>query len=388
MSAQAGKAEVVTFGCRLNMVDSEELARQHAGAPDTVVVNTCAVTGEAARQARQAIRRLHRDRPGAQIVVAGCAARIDPAGFESMDGVSRVIAEQPPNRAFAAEEGTRGFLAVQNGCDHSCTFCIIPAGRGASRSVSPREVVAKAHALVESGKQEIVLTGVDLTSYDADGVTLGGLVRRLLREVKALQRLRLSSIDCIEADADLVIALREEERLCPHLHLSLQSGDDLILKRMKRRHVRADAIRFCEELREARSDIVFGADFIAGFPTETEEMFAQTIALVAQCGLTHLHVFPFSPRPGTPAARMPQVSADIARARAARLRAAGETALARHLDAQQGKTLRLLTERGGAARAADFTLARTPGEAAGRMIAARVTGHDGRALKVSVQNAD
>ncbi|MEK4033659.1 radical SAM protein [Methylocystis sp. IM3] len=387
MSAPARQGKTITFGCRLNMVDSEELARQHAGAPDTFVVNTCAVTSEATRQARQAIRRLHRDRPEARIVVAGCAARIDPESFAAMPGVAEVVAEQPENRAAAAEEGTRGFLAVQNGCDHSCTFCIIPAGRGAARSVSPQEAVAQARALVERGKQEIVLTGVDLTSYDAGGLKLGGLVRRLLREVKDLARLRLSSIDCIEVDDDLLAALEEEERLCPHLHLSLQSGDDLILKRMKRRHSRADAIRFCDDMRAARPDIVFGADFIAGFPTETEEMFAGTLALVADCGLTHLHVFPFSPRPGTPAARMPQVARDVARARAARLREAGEQALMRHLEAQRGKTLRLLVERGGMARAADFTLARTPGLDPGRMIDARVTAHDGRALEVDLDPA-
>ncbi len=374
----ATKAEVVTFGCRLNMVDSEELARQHGAG--TVVVNTCAVTHEATRQARQAIRRLHRERPEAPIVVAGCAARIDPGAFAAMDGVTRVIVEEQPNRARAASEGTRGFLAVQNGCDHSCTFCIIPAGRGASRSVSPQEIVTQARALIDEGKQEIVLTGVDLTSYDADGLRLGGLVRLLLRETPELTRLRLSSIDCIEADDDLLIALREEERFCPHLHLSLQSGDDLILKRMKRRHLRDDAIRFCETARAARPDIVFGADFITGFPTETEEMFARTLDLVEACGLTHLHVFPFSPRPGTPAARMPQVARDVAKDRAARLREAGEAALAHHLGAQFGKQLVFLTERGGVGRAADFTLARTPGVEAGELIEARVAGHDGRAL--------
>jgi threonylcarbamoyladenosine tRNA methylthiotransferase MtaB len=381
LGALAHRAEVVTFGCRLNMVDSEELARQHRGA---VVVNTCAVTNEATRQARQAIRRLHRERPEARIVVAGCAARIDPQSFAAMDGVARVVADQQPNRARAAEEGTRGFLAVQNGCDHSCTFCIIPAGRGASRSAPPREAVAQARALVESGKQEIVLTGVDLTSYDSGGVKLGALVRLLLRELPELARLRLSSLDCIEADDDLVAALMEEERLCPHLHLSLQAGDNLILKRMKRRHSREDAIRFCENLRRARPDIVFGADFIAGFPTETEEMFARTLALVAECGLTHLHVFPFSPRPGTPAARMPQVAREVAKERAARLRETGDRALARHLDAQMGKTLRFLTERGGMARAADFTLAHMPGIDAGRMIDARAAGHNGRALAISL----
>ena len=382
MSAAARKSEVVSFGCRLNMVESEHLARQFAGEGDAVIVNTCAVTGEAARQARQTIRRLHRERPSAAIVVAGCAARIDPQGFAAMDGVTRVIEAHASNRALAGEEGTRGFLAVQNGCDHRCTFCVIPFGRGASRSATPSDVVEQARALVESGKQEIVLTGVDLTSYGAGGLSLGGLVRLLLRELPALSRLRLSSIDCIEADDELVAAFAEDERLCPHLHLSLQSGDDLILKRMKRRHLRKDAIRFCAQLRDVRPDMVFGADLIAGFPTETEENFRNTLELVDACGLAHLHVFPFSPRPGTPAARMPQVARETAKERAARLREKGDAALARHLDSLAGKTLRFLTERGGTARAADFTRARTPGIEAGKMIEAVVAGHDGRALRI------
>ncbi|WP_018267534.1 MiaB/RimO family radical SAM methylthiotransferase [Methylosinus sp. LW4] len=375
--------DIVTFGCRLNYVDSERLLREaRAGAQsERVIVNTCAVTAEATRQARQAIRRLHRERPAAEIIVAGCAARIDPASFAAMDGVARVLAEPGAPRADSAAEGqTRAFLAVQNGCDHSCTFCIIPLGRGPSRSIAPAEVVAEARRLVESGKREIVLTGVDLTSYAAEGVSLGGLTRALLREVPRLERLRLSSIDCIEADAELLDCMRSEPRLMPHLHLSLQAGDDLILKRMKRRHSRADAIRFCAELREARPDIVFGADFIVGFPTETEDMFARTLALVEQCGLTHLHVFPYSPRPGTPAALMPQVNGSLVKERAARLRAAGDAALIRHLDAQIGKTLRVLTEKGGMARAEDFTPIRTPGAEAGRMLDMRVMGHDGKAL--------
>ncbi len=378
----ARHVEVHTFGCRLNMVNSEDLSRRHREARDLIIVNTCAVTLEAERQARQAIRRLNRDRPEAEIVVAGCAARINPASFAAMPGVARVLTDAPENDARAAQEGTRAFLAVQNGCDHACTFCVIPAGRGASRSVAPQAAVAKARALIEAGKNEIVLTGVDLTSYDADGMTLGGLVRLLLRELPELARLRLSSIDCIEADNDLIVALSEEERLCPHLHLSLQAGDDLILKRMKRRHSRSDAIAFCRALRAARPDIVFGADFIAGFPTETETMFERTRALVAECGLTHLHVFPFSPRPETPAARMPQVARGLVKARAARLRSDGEAALARHLDAQKGKSLTFLAERGGVARAADFTLARTPGVAAGHTFDARVVGHDERALLI------
>ncbi|MBI1980175.1 MAG: MiaB/RimO family radical SAM methylthiotransferase [Methylocystis sp.] len=383
MNAPLRSAEVVTFGCRLNAVESQELAKAHASARETVVVNTCAVTGEATRQGRQAIRRLHRERPQAEIVVAGCAARLDPQGFAKLDGVTRVLADHAPNRALASIEGTRGLLAVQNGCDHRCTFCIIPFGRGQARSAPPREVVAQARALVASGKKEIVLTGVDLTSYGVDlgeGWTLGRLVRLLLHELPQLERLRLSSVDCIEVDDDLIAAFVEDSRLCPHLHLSLQSGDDLILKRMKRRHSRRDAIEFCRALRKARPDIAFGADFIVGFPTETEEMFAATLDLVDACGLTHLHVFPFSARPGTPAARMPQVDPQIAKQRAARLRVKGDAALGAHLDAQTGRTLRLLTERGGTARAADFTLAHTPGAEAGLMVEALCTGHDGRAL--------
>jgi len=391
VSAQTGGpgVEVVTFGCRLNIVESEEMARaaRRRGGGDVVIVNTCAVTAESTRQARQAIRRLHRDRPRAEIVVAGCAARIDPQGFAQMAGVTRVLGAGDgalaPQKAAAAEDGTRGLLAVQNGCDHRCTFCVIPFGRGPSRSAPPLETIEAARRLVAAGKREIVLTGVDLTSYGADIAgewTLGRLVRRLLDELPELARLRLSSIDCIEADAELLDVVARERRLAPHLHLSLQSGDDLILKRMKRRHSRADAIRFCETLRAARPDIVFGADFIVGFPTEDEAMFGRTLDLVDACGLTYLHVFPFSPRPGTPAARMPQVARDIAKERAARLRRKGEDALARHLSARVGTVVTLLTERGGAARAADFTLARTPGVAPGQLIDALATGHDGRAL--------
>ena len=326
---------------------------------------------------------MHRERPQAEIVVAGCAARLDPHGFAEISGVTQVLVEHAPNRALASVEGTRGLLAVQNGCDHRCTFCIIPFGRGQARSAPPSEALAQARALVRSGKKEIVLTGVDLTSYGVDlgeGWTLGRLVRLLLRELPQLERLRLSSVDCIEVDDDLIAAFADDSRLCPHLHLSLQSGDDLILKRMKRRHSRNDAIDFCRALRRARPDIVFGADFIVGFPTETEEMFSATLDMVDDCGLTHLHVFPFSARPGTPAARMPQLAPQIAKARAARLRDKGDTALRAHLDAQTGRTLRLLTERGGTARAADFTLARTPGVEAGLMIDALCAGHDGRAL--------
>ena len=389
--------DTITFGCRLNIVESEALAGEARGAGEEnlVIVNTCAVTAESTRQARQAIRRLHRERPGARIIVTGCAATIAPTEFSAMEGVTRVVGNgdkslfAPAGSSFAApkalgaSEGTRGFLAVQNGCDHRCTFCVIPFGRGPSRSAPPREIVARARELVASGKREIVLTGVDLTSYGGDlggGETLGKLARLLLAELPELARLRISSIDCIEADPTLIAAVAEEPRLAPHLHLSLQSGDDLILKRMKRRHSRRDAIKFCEELRLSRPDIVFGADFIVGFPTETEEMFSRTLDLVEECGLTHLHVFPFSPRPETPAARMPQVAPHVVKARARKLRELGEARLTRHLAKQQGKALRVLAERGGLARAADFTLARTPGAIAGEMFDIRVLGHDGRAL--------
>jgi threonylcarbamoyladenosine tRNA methylthiotransferase MtaB len=376
--------EIVTFGCRLNVVDSQAMLRDARadGASDLVIVNTCAVTAEATRQARQAIRRLHRERPSAEIVVAGCAARIDPQSFAAMDGVVRVLdaAQEAPVARSASEGQTRAFLAVQNGCDHRCTFCVIPFGRGPSRSAALDDVIAETRRLVAEGRREIVLTGVDLTSYRFGAVTLGRLARAILQEAPDLERLRLSSIDCIEADDDLLDLMAREPRLAPHLHLSLQSGDDLILKRMKRRHSRADAIRFCAEMRAARPDIVFGADVITGFPTETQAMFVRTLDLVEDCGLTHLHVFPFSPRPGTPAASMPQVDGAIVKERAARLRAAGDAALARHLEAQRGKRLRVLTERGGLARAADFTPMRTPGEEPGRMLDRIVTGHDGRAL--------
>jgi len=405
------EAEVVTFGCRLNLVESEAIARgaRASGAQNLVVVNTCAVTAESVRQARQAIRRLHRERPQAEIVVTGCAAQIDREAFERLNGVTRVIgnarkedaaANVSPPQSFdfamrqkaigAGEETTRGFLAIQNGCDHRCTFCVIPFGRGPSRSAHPAEIVAEARRLVSAGKREIVLTGVDLTSYGSDigdGWTLGRLTRLLLSELGNLERLRLSSIDCVEADAELVACLAEDARFAPHLHLSLQSGDDLILKRMKRRHSRADAIKFCQDARAACPDIVFGADFIVGFPTETEEMFRRTLQMVEECGLTHLHVFPFSPRPHTPAARMPQVAPQLAKERASRLREAGQRSLERHLTAQYGKRLSILAERGGMGRAPDFTPAHTPSALPGAMVDMIVTGHDGRALTGAYQAA-
>jgi threonylcarbamoyladenosine tRNA methylthiotransferase MtaB len=279
----------------------------------------------------------------------------------------------------------RAYMQVQNGCDHRCTFCIIPFGRGPSRSVPAGEVVAQARRLVEAGHPEIVLTGVDLTAYGLDlpgGMRLGGLVRHILRHVPELRRLRLSSIDQVKADADLLAALADEPRLMPHLHLSLQSGDDMILKRMKRRHQRADAVRFCEEVRRLRPDAVFGADLIAGFPTETEEMFANSLRLVDDCGLTFLHVFPFSPRAGTPADRMPPVAGAAIKERAARLRHKGGAALAAYLGTQVGQVAEVLMERPGLGRTPGFAEAETdPGVAqAGELVKIRVTGSDGSRL--------
>ncbi|HUO54635.1 MAG TPA: tRNA (N(6)-L-threonylcarbamoyladenosine(37)-C(2))-methylthiotransferase MtaB [Rhodoblastus sp.] len=411
------KVEVVTFGCRLNLAESQ-MIRDLAGEGDEsglVVVNTCAVTAESTRQARQAIRRLKRERPEARIVVTGCAAQIEPENFAAMPEVAFVLGNGEKTRAsswsgldqrikiapldqiarrdnapvpvLAAIEGhTRAFLAIQNGCDHSCTFCVIPRGRGPSRSTPPDALLAQARKFVETGHQEIVLTGVDLTSWGADlagAPRLGSLVRLLLRDLPDLPRLRLSSIDCIEADPDLFAAFAEEERLAPFLHLSLQSGDDLILKRMKRRHSRADSVAFCAALRRLRPDIAFGADLIAGFPTEDEAAAARSLALIEDCGLSFLHVFPFSPRPGTAAARMPRVAPTIVKARAAVLRAAGDEALARHLEAQVGRRVHVLTERGGMGRAADFTPVRTPGLAPGRLVSGVVAGHSGGALELS-----
>ncbi len=366
--------EIITFGCRLNAYESEVM-REHAsaaGVTDAVIVNTCAVTAEAVRQARQAIRKARRDRPDAKIVVTGCAAQIDPDRFAAMDEVDRVIGNQEKMQAATFQglcvedsekiavndimsvtetaghliEGfgnrARAYVQIQNGCDHRCTFCIIPYGRGNSRSVPAGEVVAQVRRLVENGYAEIVLTGVDMTAYGADlpgDMTLGKLVRSVLKLVPELPRLRISSIDSIEADPALIAAIAEEERLMPHLHLSLQAGDDLTLKRMKRRHARADSVAFCAAMRKARPDIVFGADIIAGFPTETEAMFANSLSLVDDCGLTFLHVFPFSAREGTPAARMPQVNGAVVSRRAADLRAKGVAALKGHLEGARGRRI-------------------------------------------------
>ena len=406
--------DVVTFGCRLNITESEVIRRVAGGLGDAVVVNTCAVTAEAVRQAHQTIRRIKRERPDARIVVTGCAAQTEPATFAAMPEVDRVIGNEEKldprtwTKSWATDsrriavgdimavkrhaahavdgiEGhTRAFLQVQNGCDHRCTFCIIPFGRGNSRFVPLDEVVAQARRLDVRGYRELVLTGVDITSYGA-GVAgaprLGALVKRILKEIPELARLRLSSIDSVEADADLLDAFGNEPRLMPHLHLSLQAGDDIILKRMKRRHTRADAIAFCNQVRRLRPDVAFGADIIAGFPTETEDMFARSLDLVDECGLTQLHVFSFSARPGTPAARMPQIDRDIVKQRARALREKGEAALTRHLDAQVGSRRLVLTERGGVGHTEQFTAVRlaAPIEP-GAILDLTMTGHDGRQL--------
>ena len=404
---------IETFGCRLNLAESDAILREaeRAGAANLSIVNSCAVTGEALRQARQAARRLKRERPFAKVVVAGCGAEIDAEAFAAMSEVDAVIGNRekrdgaalariaagvaprvsiganssaPPTRPAIAEARTRAFVEIQNGCDHRCTFCVIPLARGPSRSLDPGRIVADIQRLVSGGVAEIVLTGVDITAYglDAPGATrLGGLVRRILAETPDLKRLRLSSIDSVEVDADLEQAIAEEKRLMPHLHLSLQSGDDLILKRMKRRHDRADAVRFCEEARRRRPDIAFSADIIVGFPTESEAMFENSLRLIEDCGLARAHVFPFSPRPGTPAARMPQVPMAIARERAARLRQASDAAWAKRLAGHIGRAAPILMERGGIGRMEDFTPVRLDGAAPGAICAAFIEASDGRELQ-------
>ena len=411
---EADGVRIVTFGCRLNAYESEVIRKRAAedGLADAVVFNTCAVTNEAVRQARQAIRKARRERPGAKLIVTGCAAQIDPQAFAAMAEVDLVLgnAEKSQAGAYAAKpeagrvrvndimsvretaghlidglkDRARAYVEVQNGCDHRCTFCIIPYGRGNSRSAAAGEVVEQVRRLTAQGYREVVLTGVDITSWGADlpgQPTLGQLVARILKLVPELPRLRLSSIDAAEIDPDLLRCLAEEPRLTPYLHLSLQAGDDMILKRMKRRHSRADALKLVREVRAVRPDTAFGADLIAGFPTEDEAMFANTLALVEEADLAFLHVFPFSPRPGTPAARMPQLPRDVVKARAARLRAAGEAGLQRHLARQAGRRLHGLVERPGVARAEDFTEIAFDGEAAaGAIVELEVSGHDGKRL--------
>jgi threonylcarbamoyladenosine tRNA methylthiotransferase MtaB len=404
--------EVLTFGCRLNAYESEAIrnAAQEAQLQGCVVVNTCAVTAEAVRQSRQAIRRLKRENPQARIIVTGCAAQTEPQTYAAMAEVDAVLGNQEKLDAqayadFGAglserirvndimsvrenashmvdhfEGKTRAFLQVQNGCDHRCTFCVIPYGRGNSRSVPMGSVVSEARRLTQKGFAEIVLTGVDLTSYGADlpsQPTLGALVEKLLKLVPEMKRLRLSSIDSIEADPALMRAIAEEQRLMPHFHLSAQSGDDMILKRMKRRHTRADTIGFCETVRRTRPDAAFSADMIAGFPTETETMFENSLKLVDDAGLSQLHVFPFSPRPGTPAAKMPQLPRALIKERAARLRDKGERARARHLDSLKGSRQMVLMERGGIGHTPSFASVAFAGAMPGTFLPLTITGRAG-----------
>ena len=409
--------EIITFGCRLNTLESEVIRRNAvaAGLDDAVIVNTCAVTGEAVRQARQAIRRARRDRPEAKIIVTGCAAQTDPAAFALMPEVDRVLGNEEKLRPQGFDFGightervqvndimsvretaghlvngidgrTRAFVQVQNGCDHRCTFCIIPFGRGNSRSVPMGAVVEQVKLLVDSGYQEVVVTGVDITSYGADlpgAPGLGDLCAKILKAVPELPRLRLSSIDSVEVDPVLMELIAGEPRLMPHLHLSLQAGDDMILKRMKRRHTRAQSIDFCDAVRARRPDVVFGADIIAGFPTETEAMFANTLACIDAAGITFLHVFPYSARPGTPAALMPQLRGDVIRERAAILRLRGEQRRDAFFARQQGREADVLVEKVEGGDSIGHTQHFAPiviAGAADGIVRARITGRDGNAL--------
>ena len=406
------RAKIITFGCRLNAFESE-IMRGHAeaaGLAGAVIVNSCAVTAEAERQTRQAIRRARRENPEARIIVTGCAAQIEPARYAAMAEVDRVIgnAEKLEAASFLPENSTpvavndimsvrataphlikgfegraRAFVQVQNGCDHRCSFCIIPYGRGPSRSVPLGEITAQARALVAGGACELVLTGVDLSSYGGDlpgAPSLGEAVRRLLLAVPELERLRLSSLDPAAIDGDLKDLIASEPRLMPHVHLSIQAGDDLILKRMKRRHRREDILRLAGELRALRPHIAIGADLIAGFPTESDEMFAATLDIVAEAGLTWLHVFPYSPRQGTPAARMPQLARSLIRERAARLRDAGDGAVRRFLDSQIGSMQTVLVEQAEGGRSAHYAPVSVAGAAPGEVVAARALRRDGQTL--------
>lgn len=415
--------QIVTFGCRLNAYESEAIRASavKSGLHDVVIFNTCAVTAEAVRQSRQAIRKMRRDQPAAKIIVTGCAAQTEPETYADMTEVDFVLgnADKFDTNSYAdfglgsAERvrvndimsvretagqmvdsfegptrGVRAFLQVQNGCDHRCTFCVIPFGRGNSRSVPMGAVVEEARRLTDSGIPEIVLTGVDLTSYGCDlpgKPTLGQLVRKILKLVPQLKQLRLSSLDCVEVDAELMFAIAEEPRLMPHFHLSVQSGDDLVLKRMKRRHSRNDVVAFCDAVRRARPGAAFGADLITGFPTESEQMFQQTLKLVDEAGLTALHVFPYSPRRGTPAARMPQVGKTVAKERAARLRARGEALASRRLVSMLGSKQTLLVEQPGIGRTACFTQVAFDGSARpATFVQARITGLSGGKLTADV----
>ena len=407
--------ELITLGCRLNIAESEAMRALASDQDDLIIVNSCAVTAEAVKQARKAIRQAARRRPEARIVVTGCAAQTDPASFAGMPEVARVIGnadkgspalfgfkrgpaadihvsdimtvrETAPHMAAAFAGHARAFVEVQNGCDHRCTFCVIPYGRGNSRSVPAGLVVERIGALVEQGHEEVVLTGVDLTSYGPDlpgAPTLGMLVERILTHVPALRRLRLSSLDSVEIDDRLFALLTQEARIMPHLHLSLQAGDDMILKRMKRRHSRADAVAMVARLKTARSDIAIGADLIAGFPTEDEAMAANSAALIDDCDIVFGHIFPYSPRTGTPAARMPQLDRATIRRRAAALRARAATRRTAWLATLVGTRQEVLAERGGSGHAANFAHVRFEGAAPepGRIVTTTITGIEGDDLK-------
>ncbi|EJF83411.1 MiaB-like tRNA modifying enzyme [Bartonella elizabethae Re6043vi] len=414
--------EIVTFGCRLNSYESEIIRKESTASgldqlkDGAIIFNTCAVTAEAVRQAKQAIRKARRENPHARIIVTGCAAQTEGQNFASMTEVDLVLGNEDklhahsyrqlpdfginhsekvrindimevqkiaPHMVSAMQERTRAFVQVQNGCDHRCTFCIIPYGRGPSRSVPMGAVIEQIKKLTGEGIQEVVLTGVDLTSYGHDlpgKANLGKLTSAILHHVPDLARLRLSSIDSIEADEELINLLAYEKRIMPHLHLSLQAGDNMILKRMKRRHLREHAIQFCQELRSKRPTMVYGADLIAGFPTETEEMFQNSLALIKDCNLTHLHVFPFSPREGTPAARMPQVNRKIIKMRAESLRKAGEEAYQQHLAHLQNSQQKILVEKDEIGRTEDYTLVQIKGAKAGTIVQALIIDHDGDKL--------
>ncbi|MEM1378574.1 MAG: tRNA (N(6)-L-threonylcarbamoyladenosine(37)-C(2))-methylthiotransferase MtaB [Pseudomonadota bacterium] len=415
--------EMKNFGCRLNIHEGEVAKRQAeaAGLSDleggAIVVNTCAVTGEAVRQAKQAIRRARREQPNARIIVTGCAAQTAPVDFEAMDEVDLIIGnddklkaqsyralpefgvnqfekvrvndifevtENAPHMVDSIEGHTRAFVQVQNGCDHRCTFCIIPYGRGNSRSVPMGGVVEQVRRLVENGYKEVVLTGVDLTSYGPDlpgAPSLGKLVKAILSQVTDLPRLRLSSIDSIEADEALFDVIANDDRLMPHFHLSMQHGDDLILKRMKRRHLREHSIEFCAQVRRLRPDAAFSADMIAGFPTETEAMFENALSIIDECGLSKVHAFPFSPREGTPAAKMPQLDRKLVKERAARLRLRSAESWSAHLDRLVGTSQTVLAETGGIGRTEDFTPVRLAEDvAAGQFLSVIIHGHDGDRL--------
>ena len=404
----ANEAKMITLGCRLNAYESEVMAghAKAAGLKDTVIINTCAVTNEAVRQGRQTIRKAVRENAGAKIIVTGCAAQLEPKKYADMDGVTHVlgnaekmraesftlktkssvsdimaVTKADKSRAGGLIERARAIVQVQNGCDHRCTFCIIPFGRGNSRSVPAEEVVRRIAGLTAQGFNEVVLTGVDISSWGDDlpgKPLLGNLVARILKSVPALPRLRLSSIDSAEVDDELFDLFANEPRLTPYLHLSLQHGDNMILKRMKRRHSREDAITLCERLRRVRPDISFGADIIAGFPTETEAMFENSLALVKQCGLAWLHVFPYSARQGTPAAKMPQVNGAIIKERAKRLRNAGEETRTAFLQSRAYGFDLALIEKGTLARLADFSPVKLPPHnvPAGALRPVHITGYD------------